>query len=75
MLRKKIVTFITDVMLSEYSQSYVDELYDFRDHYVEWFGLDKAGDKEAAVQKQMEECLEKTENLQGGIYDHSGLDI
>ncbi|BFZ12632.1 hypothetical protein BsWGS_15671 [Bradybaena similaris] len=45
----------------------VDELYHFRDHFVDKFGLDRAGDKEAEVQKMMEECLTKVESLQGDI--------
>ncbi|XP_059140737.1 tetratricopeptide repeat protein 5-like [Physella acuta] len=47
--------------------SLVDELYTFRDHYIENFGLDKAGSKEEDVRKKMEECLQTIEKLQGDI--------
>ena len=50
-------------------QDLVQELYDFRDHYVARHGLEGAGKKEIEVEKKMQECLEKFEQCQGfGIF-------
>ena len=48
-----------------YLQAIADELYDFRDHFVERFGLETAGEKDAEVYKKMEECLQRLEEIQG----------
>ncbi|KAH9515620.1 Tetratricopeptide repeat protein 5 [Bulinus truncatus] len=45
----------------------VDELYSFRDHYIENHGIEKARDKESDVQRKMDECITKLESLQGDI--------
>ncbi|CAL1537563.1 unnamed protein product [Lymnaea stagnalis] len=60
---------------SDSAAALVDDLYNFRDHFVEYFGLEKAGDKEAEVQKKMEECLEKLELMQGDIRNKAQLQL
>ncbi|XP_005111071.1 tetratricopeptide repeat protein 5 [Aplysia californica] len=60
---------------TECAGTLVDELYNFRDHFVERFGLEKAGDKEVEVEKKMKECLQKLEFYQGDIKNKSMIQL
>ncbi|KAK0046408.1 tetratricopeptide repeat protein 5 [Biomphalaria pfeifferi] len=45
----------------------VEELYNFRDHYIESHGIEKAGNKETDVQNKMNESLAQLEEVKGDI--------
>ncbi|RUS84991.1 hypothetical protein EGW08_007236, partial [Elysia chlorotica] len=58
---------------TDQASAIADELYDFRDHFVERFGLERAGEKDAEVHKKMEECLQRLEEIQGDVRNKAQL--
>ncbi|GFO20713.1 tetratricopeptide repeat protein 5 [Plakobranchus ocellatus] len=58
---------------TEQAEAVADELYDFRDHFVERFGIEKAGEKDAEVSKKMEECLQRLDEIQGDVKNKAQL--
>ena len=50
------------------SQELVDKLYEYRDHYCDTYGVEKAAQRDKDVQVKMEETLKQLEALKGTLY-------
>jgi len=53
----------------------VQELYDFRDHFVERYGINEAATKENQVEQKMKECLNQFELLQDDIKNKAQVQL
>ena len=49
-------------------QKLVEELYEYRDHYVDRFGLEKVSQKAADLDEKMRETLVKLDEMKGLIF-------
>ncbi|KAK3579170.1 hypothetical protein CHS0354_022707 [Potamilus streckersoni] len=58
---------INNLSAAERAKAAVDDLYDYRDHYLERNGLEKAAQKPQDVQQKMNEILQLLEELKDGI--------
>ena len=43
----------------------MDELYKFRDHFVEKFGIDKAGEKNKLVDEKLRQVIQRLDDAPG----------